>query len=143
MVASTLLLILDSRGGSRFWLRFPQRLILSFSDLQLITGIAILIAAFSKHCLISIYHLRIVAELAWFSGNMHLASVTAPRKPFKERSTIMTCRVILMLIMFLLLTVTMLWVTFLRYGVGGCGNGSCPAECPWHDPHSFVLLYFE
>src|SRR5438046_1914100 len=96
----------------------------------------IIAAGFSKHCSISIYHLWIVGELAWLAANTHLASVTALREQFREHSTTMNCRVILMFVMFVFLTMTLVWATFLGTAVGGCRNDGCLAQCAWHFHHS-------
>lgn len=52
-----------------------SRFILSLSDQQLVTGLAILIAALTNRCLISFYEFNIVISLAWFSSTTHLATL--------------------------------------------------------------------
>lgn len=52
-----------------------SRFILSLSDQQLVTGLAILIAALSNRCFISFYEFDIVISLAWFSSTTHLATL--------------------------------------------------------------------
>lgn len=51
------------------------RFILSLSDHQLVTGLAILIAALANRCLISFYEFNIVISLAWFSSTVYLATL--------------------------------------------------------------------
>lgn len=49
------------------------RFVLTLSDQQLVTGLAVLIAAFAKHCTISGDNFQIATALAWFSSMTHLA----------------------------------------------------------------------
>ena len=58
-----------------FWVPIIQKLILSLSDQQLLTGLAVLIAGFWTHCSISVYHFALVNDLAWFSAAVHLATL--------------------------------------------------------------------
>ncbi|KAF1999214.1 hypothetical protein P154DRAFT_577151 [Amniculicola lignicola CBS 123094] len=51
-----------------------EKFVLSLSDQQLVTGLAILIAGFQK-CDISSYSQSTVAALAWFSCTTHLATI--------------------------------------------------------------------
>jgi hypothetical protein len=55
--------------------------ITSLSDTQLVTGIAILVAALKKlgDGSITIYHFNIVTDLAWFSSNTHILSLLVVR----------------------------------------------------------------
>ena len=55
--------------------RGVEAFILSLSDQQLATGLAILIAGFVK-CDISVYSFRNVSAIAWFSCTTHLATLT-------------------------------------------------------------------
>lgn len=52
-----------------------SRFILSLSDQQPVTGLAILIAALTNRCFISFYEFNIVISLAWFSSTTHLATL--------------------------------------------------------------------
>ncbi|KAL2042779.1 hypothetical protein N7G274_004538 [Stereocaulon virgatum] len=56
-----------------------EKFILSLSDQQLVTGLAILIAGYINRCSMSFYHFRIVAALAWFTSTTHLATLTLLR----------------------------------------------------------------
>jgi hypothetical protein len=51
------------------------RLALAFSDQQLVTGLAIMVAALTNRCHLTLYELRIVECLAWFSATTHLATL--------------------------------------------------------------------
>jgi hypothetical protein len=52
-----------------------EKFILTLSDQQLVTGLAILIAGFVK-CDISVYSFENISALAWFSCTTHLATLT-------------------------------------------------------------------
>ncbi|KXH61434.1 hypothetical protein CSAL01_12238 [Colletotrichum salicis] len=56
-------------------------LVNTFSDLQLVTGLAILVAGFTEIAQrkISVYHFLIVTDLAWFCTNSHLLSLVVTR----------------------------------------------------------------
>ncbi|KAH0840964.1 hypothetical protein FOPE_06436 [Fonsecaea pedrosoi] len=53
--------------------------ILTLSDQQLVTGLAILITGYSQRCEISGYHFVIIANLAWFSSTTHLSTLAILR----------------------------------------------------------------
>jgi hypothetical protein len=52
-----------------------EEFIVTLSDQQLVTGLAILIAGFVK-CDISVYSFENVSAIAWFSCTTHLATLT-------------------------------------------------------------------
>lgn len=85
--------------------------ILTLSDQQLVTGLAMMIAGFSKYCSISMYHFNIVASLAWFSSTTHLSTLAVLRDYLISHPTIRTWRVFGMFIMlcFLFAAVLVSW----------------------------------
>ena len=85
------------------WVPVIKKLVLSLSDQQLLTGLAVLIAAFSTHCTISVYHFALVNDLAWFSANVHLITLTVLGKYLSENHVQRDWRVALMVTMGLLL----------------------------------------
>jgi hypothetical protein len=90
-----------------FWLGIQEKVLLSLSDTQLLTGIAILIAGYLK-CNISVYHSTIVADLAWFASGTHLASLTTLKHYLRRYPATKAVRVVLLLVMaglFLALTI--------------------------------------
>lgn len=67
--------------------------LLTYSDSQIITGIAILLAGYCQlSCGISVYHWQVVVNLAWFSSLTHVASLTVLREYFREHHTLAYCR---------------------------------------------------
>ena len=61
-----------------------KKFILTLSDQQLVTGIAILMACFANWCRTSVYELNIVVSLAWFSSATHLATLDVLRDYFQH-----------------------------------------------------------
>lgn len=59
-----------------FWVPIIEKVVLSISDQQLLTGLAVLIAGFWTHCSISVHHFVMVSDLAWFSATAHLITLT-------------------------------------------------------------------
>jgi hypothetical protein len=71
------------RARLQFWAECTRKIALSVSDQQLVTGMAILIAAYVKLWLwnnISVYHFSIVMDLAWLSSNTHIFSLLVLRE---------------------------------------------------------------
>ena len=93
--------IADSKRD--FWVPVIKKIVLSLSDQQLLTGLAVLIAGFWTHCSISVYHFALVNDLAWFSASVHLTTLTMLRDYFLERPVLRNWRVALMVSMALLL----------------------------------------
>ena len=80
-----------------------ERFILSLSDQQLVTGLAILIAGYINRCSMSFYHFKTVAALAWFSSTTHLATLTLLRTYLINHPRVRDWRVAAMLGIFALL----------------------------------------
>lgn len=130
---------------SPVWTRVLERVVLMFSDQQIVTGIAILVAGYSEHCTISVYHYQIVVYLAWLSSGTHLVTVTVLRKYLREEATMRTWRVAGMLVIFVLLVVALFpmnasdW-SELANGIGEgtmgdnspTGSAVIPAQCFWN-----------
>ncbi|MCJ1388477.1 hypothetical protein MMC18_001324 [Xylographa bjoerkii] len=70
------------------------RFILTFSDQQLVTGLAVLIASFAKRCSITGTNFQIATALAWFSSVTHLATLSVLRRYFVDRPRILYIRLI-------------------------------------------------
>ncbi|KAI8939931.1 hypothetical protein NX059_003658 [Plenodomus lindquistii] len=93
----------DDYTGSRywrspfFWFRVLSKNLLAISDTQLLTGLAIQFTAMLKHCEMSVYHFRIVTELAFLTTVTHLLTVIALRNYFVKNKWINLPRVFFML----------------------------------------------
>jgi hypothetical protein len=113
--------------------------VLMFSDLQIVTSLAILSAGFSQlHCGMSSYHWQIMVYTAWFSSVTHLTTLTALRHYFRKSSwKILAVRVILMLF-----TVSMLTAALIPTGSAywlwssleqSTFYGAVPAKCYFNE----------
>jgi hypothetical protein len=99
---------------SQRWGESLEKIVLMFSDIQVITGIAILAGAFSQlRCGISVYHWQILVYLAWFSSLTHLTSLTLMRQFFMGNSLLRYSRIFLMFA-----TIALLVVALLPTGMG-------------------------
>ena len=129
------------------WTHVLERVILMFSDQQILTGIAILATGFIKYCTISVYHYQIVLYLAWMSSGTHLVTLTVLRNYLRDNAVLRTWRIIGMSIIFILLTVALFpttagnwgelamgWDLGLEIGYGGqnpTGSAIIAAQCFW------------
>jgi hypothetical protein len=80
-----------------FWSLVLRKNLLSLSDTQLLTGIAIQFTAMLQHCSLSIYHFQIVVELAFLTSVTHLLTVVALRTYFVKNRWINLPRILFML----------------------------------------------
>jgi len=86
-----------------FWVPVIEKVVLSISDQQILTGLAVLIASFWTHCSISVYHFAVANDLAWFSANTHLTTLTVLTRYFRGRPKFRDSRVSMMVCLALLL----------------------------------------
>lgn len=79
--------------GWNKWTKAATAALLTYSDSQVITGIAILLAGYWQlRSGISLHHWKVISNLAWFSSVTHLATLTSLRKYFQQRPTLAYCR---------------------------------------------------
>lgn len=148
---------IQKRLGSqrnRRWANVCYDMVVCLSDQQLVTGIAMMIAALKKlhDETITLYHLAIVADLVWFSSNTHLISllvtsyftvesfkkgalprtiptstqlVSEPRNKFVVRLP-KAARVVLMVFMACLLVYTNLLTGYIDWS---SDTFNCPVSC--------------
>ena len=75
-----------SRTLSKKYSNALQGTVLAFSDLQVVTGNAILISGYTQlHCGLQAYHWQLVVDLAWFSVITHLTTLTCLQRYFQGR----------------------------------------------------------
>jgi len=79
-----------------------NRFILSLSDQQLATGLAIVIAAMTNQCTLSPPEFRVAFALAWFSTTTHLATLDSLRQYFVQHTTLRNVRIAGMLALMVL-----------------------------------------
>jgi len=104
---------------------FVGHIILGLSDQQLVTGLAILITGYTKHCALTSRHFWIVFDLAFFSSVTHLASLPALREYLTEHHRFRDLRVFLMLANYVMLLVAAV-LTFRNYDER---TRNCPIQC--------------
>lgn len=80
-----------------FWSRVLSKNLLAFSDTQLLTGLAIQFTGMLKHCSMSVYHWRIITELAFLTTITHLLAVVTLRNYFVKNRWINLPRIFFML----------------------------------------------
>ncbi|KAH9823631.1 hypothetical protein Tdes44962_MAKER04592 [Teratosphaeria destructans] len=85
--------------ASKEWTKTFQKAVLIFSDQQIVTGIAILIAGFGQFDKISVYHWQIVVYQAWMSSNVHLTSLTMLRSFLKTSPALRAWRITGMIVL--------------------------------------------
>ena len=89
-----------------------KKFILTLSDQQLVTGIAILLACFANWCRTSAYELNMVVALAWFSSATHLATLDVLQGYFQHNRVVRNWRMIGMVAIVLLLIAGLLLTGF-------------------------------
>lgn len=85
-----------------------ENFILTLSDQQLITGLAILIIGFLRRRLLSSYHFIIITCMAWFSSVTHLSSLTVLEGYFEKYTRLKYARLLAMLTLFIMLFIALL-----------------------------------
>ena len=100
---SKLRLFKRTRRVRHFWVPVIEKVMLSLSDQQLLTGLSVLIAGFATHCSISAYHFAIVSDLAWFSSNVHLSTLTVLEGYLLKKRGVRNWRVVSIMCMGILL----------------------------------------
>ena len=82
---------------SEKWTKALEAAVLTFSDQQVITGIAILISGYSQlRGGLAAYYWQLIVDLAWFSSITHLTTLTCLRHYFRERQGLKILRLICM-----------------------------------------------
>nr|B1A0U5.1 RecName: Full=Elsinochromes biosynthesis cluster protein HP1 [Elsinoe fawcettii]ABZ82009.1 hypothetical protein EfHP1 [Elsinoe fawcettii] len=97
-----------ARGGDRQRAGKFRRAILVLSDQQLVTGIAILAAAFANLDGISVYHYTFAVRLAWLSSSVHLSTLLLLRRYLREHRRYLWFRVGGMTLLFVMLMISLL-----------------------------------
>ena len=96
-----------SKTDSETWTQAIRDSLLMFSDMQLITGMAILLCGYTQLATgLDSYHWEVVVCLAWFSSLTHLATLSSLRDHFRDRPFMALCRAGLMGVVLILLAVS-------------------------------------
>lgn len=123
------------RASSEKYSNALRDAVLAFSDLQVVTGIAILISGYTQlRCGLPAYHWQLVVDLAWFSAITHLTTLTCLRRYFQFRPAPRILRLMGMGVTAVMLTIALgstgywnNWESQLKLGY--------PAQCFFHPDH--------
>lgn len=88
-----------------------KRFILTLSDQQLATGLAILIAAVANQCILTVWEFQLAFSLAWFSSTTHLATLDCLREYFLDHGAVRNWRVGGMIALLILLMYSLVMST--------------------------------
>jgi hypothetical protein len=106
------------------------------SDLQILTGLSILISGYAQlRCGLSCYYWQVLVCLAWFSSLTHLSCLTALRNYLYHRPEERVWRVAAMGII-----VIMLLVALVPTGSYNWTSIEYPEDSAW--PNDFAICYF-
>lgn len=113
----------------RCWEPRLRKAILMYSDQQIITGLALLISAYTQLASnITSYHWQLAVYLAWLSSFTHLCCLTVLRQTFRENKWIRNLRLLLMVV-----NLGLLISTLVPTGYNGWlyneSVGAIPARC--------------
>lgn len=105
--------------------RFPRshialrQFILTLSDNQIVTGIAILAAGFRGLVKgdISVYHYQVVLYLAWLSSSVHLSAISLLRPHLTQHYGLKTWRLVGMLVLLIMLLVGLVPTISSQWGI--------------------------
>lgn len=102
------------------------------SDQQLVTGLSIMISAYSRlNCGIPIYHWKLIATTAWFSSATHLATLLFLRQYLQRNRCLWYVRLVLMTVLVVMLAVAMV-------PTGVYLQSPMPARCAY-DPAGYWM----
>ena len=76
------------KSKRQIWKGALLQLILGLSDQQLVTGMAVLISGYARHCDINVYHFEMVGDLAFLSSLTHLVTIHTLREYFMEQHSV-------------------------------------------------------
>lgn len=114
------------------------------SDLQLITGLSILISGFAQlRCGISAYHWRKLVDIAWFASVTHLTCLTFLRGHLHQKRFARVWRVASMVIMIIMLIVALIptgnyqFADYAEAYDAGYGDKYRPS------PSDYAICYFQ
>ncbi|KAF6809881.1 hypothetical protein CMUS01_13588 [Colletotrichum musicola] len=117
-----------------------QTVILSICDIQLLTGLGILLSGFIQlKCYVSAYHWHILAYLAWFSNVTHVACLIVLRKYLHENRSERLVQIALMALLLLGVVVVLVPTAFFNWMTTEESTAALPgsnARCFFRSPQS-------
>ena len=148
IVVSITVLVLGALADQKlqFWARVLEKLLLGFSDQQIVTGIGIQLVGFAKICSYSIYHARIIGGLSILSTLTHLLALYVLQDYFLRNPIVARFRIPLLVVNGLLIipTTPILWIssTVSYSAPGACAYASLPipGEAYENTAHVVILI---
>lgn len=134
---------LQKRVGPHQSKRFAQalyNLLLSLSDTQLVTGVAILVPSLYKlsRGTITIYHFSIVMDLAWMASNTYILTLLVVSRRYREEDPIGSTQnparkihfsTVLRIVFMVILAAMLLYNSWVSAYTYWFENFPCPATC--------------
>lgn len=97
------LLEAEETPARRFRIEAVRDFMLALSDQQLVTGVAMLVAAFGRWSQITVYSANVVASLAYFSSSVHMGTLDFLTTYLRRHDVVKGCRVAAMLVTVIML----------------------------------------
>ncbi|KAH0404898.1 hypothetical protein KCU89_g661, partial [Aureobasidium melanogenum] len=117
------------------WREALQQCILLFSDQQIMTGIAILVAGFVGLAgVMDVYHFQIVIMLAWMSSSVNLTALTVLGRYFEEHKAVFMWRLAGMLVLLILLLVALVPTASIHWAMWLTEEGDPKETSGWAIP---------
>ena len=113
---------------SGVWYRALRCGVLGFSDIQIVTGISILIVTFVYMRSMSIFEYQNSVWLAWMSSNVHLSTLKYLREYFEANPVVRGLRVGGMLTLVIMLGVGLFPMTCFRWQSSALAATACNVE---------------
>ena len=98
-------------NNNLFWNVVFSKILLGVNDTQLFTGTAVQIVSLLQLCTLSVYHFRVVTELAYLSTVTHLLTLIVLRNYFVKNKWVNIYRVLIMIVNLALLGYTT-WIEY-------------------------------
>jgi hypothetical protein len=121
-----------------FWRRVLDRLVLGFSDQQLITGFAMILIGLIKIRTVTSYHFFLILSLAMLSCSIHMTSVLSLRRYFQNHPEVAKARIAIMLLFAVLLSAALL---FSQAPFAVQMDVRCPVICVWRRGRMFIRIF--
>jgi hypothetical protein len=119
---------------SQAWKHAVSRFILSLSDQQLVTGLAILISGVANQRSLTAWEFSNVLSLAWFSTTSHLATLDALQPYLKAYTRIRDIRVAGIVLVQIFLIYTFVVATVAMSFTHQLGGDTYPIQCIFGQP---------
>ncbi|KAI4754902.1 hypothetical protein E4T52_16103 [Aureobasidium sp. EXF-3400] len=126
---------------SESWQKALDACVLLFSDQQIMTGLAMLIAGFVGLVdRMDVYHFQVVIMLAWMSSSVNLTALTVLGQFFEEHKPVFYWRLAGMLILLILLLAALVPTTSNRWAIWATQEGNTDERTGWAVPARCYFL---